>query len=159
MMRRRTLLIAVMSIVAALLSWLPAEAQPSQALPKGDVTIAAGSGKHVFHVEIVTTPEQMAQGLMYRKSLAPDAGMLFDYGRPQPASFWMKNTLIPLDMIFIGADGRIVNIHERAVPHSLDPIPSAGPVRAVLEVNGGTASRLGIKPGDRVLHPIFGSAG
>jgi uncharacterized membrane protein (UPF0127 family) len=156
MIRRRIVL--AMSLVAALLSWLPAGAQ-QQGLPKSDLTILSGSGKHVFHVELAATPEQMATGLMYRKSLAPDAGMLFDYGRPQPASFWMKNTLIPLDMIFIGGDGRIVNIHERAVPHSLDPIPSEGPIRGVLEVNGGTASRLGIKPGDRVLHPIFGNAG
>jgi uncharacterized protein len=156
MMRRRRFLIAAMSLIAALLSW---HALAAQTLPRGDVTVVAGSGRHVFHVEIAATPEQMAQGLMYRKSLAPDAGMLFDYGSPQPASFWMKNTLIPLDMIFIAPDGRILNIHERAVPGSLDPIPSAGPVRGVLEVNGGTASRLGIKPGDRVLHPIFGNAG
>lgn len=158
-MRRRTCLLAALSIVAVLLSSLPirAGAQPSAAT--GDVTIVSKSGEHVFHVEIVSTPDDMARGLMFRKSLAPDAGMLFDYGHPQPASFWMKNTLIPLDMIFIGADGRIVNIHERAVPHSLDPIPSDGPVRAVLEVNGGTASRLRIKPGDRVVNPIFGKAG
>jgi uncharacterized protein len=159
MLRRRSFLIAVMSLLAAVLAgWNIAEAQ-LQTFPKGEVTIVSAGGRHRFQVELATTPEQMAQGLMFRKSLAEDAGMLFDYGRPEPASFWMKNTLIPLDMIFIGADGRIVNIHERAVPLSLDAINSAGPVRAILEVNGGTASRLGIKPGDRVENPIFGSAG
>lgn len=93
---------------------------------------------------------------MYRRSMAPDAGMLFDFGRPQPTTFWMKNTLIPLDMLFVGADGRIVNIHERAVPMSEEMIPSQGIVRAVIELNGGTAARLGIRPGDRVIYPIFG---
>jgi uncharacterized membrane protein (UPF0127 family) len=144
--------VAVM-ILALFALWRQADAQAA----KSELTVVSAGGKHAFKIEVVSTPEKMAQGLMFRKSLAEDAGMLFDYGHPQPTSFWMKNTLIPLDMIFIGADGRIVNIHERAVPLSLDPIPSQGPVRGVLEVNGGTASRLGIKPGDRVLHPIFGT--
>ena len=82
--------------------------------------------------------------------------MLFDYGRTQPVAMWMKNTLVPLDILFIAADGRVVNIAADAVPESLTSIPSAGPVRAVLEINAGTAARLGIKPGDRVIHPIFG---
>ena len=101
---------------------------------------------------------QMAQGLMYRRTLAPDAGMLFDYGAPQPVAFWMKNTLIPLDMIFIGADGAVVDVHERAVPLSLDPIESKVPARAVLEVNGGTVARLGLKVGDVVHYAFFGNA-
>jgi hypothetical protein len=95
---------------------------------------------------------------MFRRSMAPDAGMLFDYTTPSMAMMWMKNTLIPLDMLFVDAAGRIVNIHERAVPGSLDPIAAAGPARAVIELNGGTAAHLGIKPGDRVIYPIFGNA-
>ena len=127
--------------------------------PTGELTIVSATGPHKFTVEIATTPGQMQQGLMFRPSLPPDSGMLFDYGHPVPAMMWMKNTLIPLDMLFVDAQGRVVNIHERAVPGSLDTISAAGPVRATIELNGGTAARLGIKPGDRVLHPIFGNAG
>jgi uncharacterized membrane protein (UPF0127 family) len=105
--------------------------------------------------EIARTPEQLQYGLMFRNKLATDAGMLFIYDRPQRISMWMKNTLIPLDMIFIGADGRIVDIAERRVPHSIEPVYSSAPALAVLEVNGGTASRLGIKPGDRILSEAF----
>jgi hypothetical protein len=97
----------------------------------------------------------MTQGLMFRRSLPADAGMLFDYKQPTMAAMWMRNTLIPLDMLFIDAHGRIVNIQQRAVPQSLDLIAAAAPVRAVIELNGGTAARLGIAPGDQVLHPIF----
>ena len=92
---------------------------------------------------------------MFREQLAPDAGMLFILPAPQTMSMWMKNTLIPLDMVFIGMDGRIVNVHERAVPHSLDTISSAGPVKGVLEIGGGMASKLGIRAGDRVVHEAF----
>jgi uncharacterized protein len=151
-MTRRAALTAIALLLAA-----PAGAQTLTARQK--VTVDASSGRHRFQVEVAVTPDEMAQGLMFRRSLPADGGMLFIYETPQRASFWMKNTLIPLDMIFIAPDGRILNIHERAVPQSLDPIPSAGPVRAVLEVNGGTASRLGIKPGDRVEHPIFEKKG
>ena len=148
--------LALLFLAAAPIRAQDAPAQPGQ----NDLTIETAAGKRFhFTVELALTPEQQERGLMFRKSMAPDAGMLFVFDRAEQQVFWMKNTLIPLDMIFIAADGRIVNIHERAVPGSLDPIPSAGPVRGVLEVNGGTASRLGIKPGDRVLHPIFGNAG
>ena len=148
------------AVLIALLSPLLAAAQGQlQTFQKAELTIASSSGKHRFTVELALTPEQMSQGLMFRRQLAPDAGMLFDYGRNQPASFWMKNTLIPLDMLFITGDGKIAGIHERAVPLSLEPIASPVPVRAVLELNGGTASRLGIKPGDRVLSPTLGTAG
>jgi hypothetical protein len=135
-------------------------AQPAlaqlQTFATSQLTITSATGDHKFTVELATTPAQQEQGLMYRRSMAPDAGMLFDFGRPQPTTFWMKNTLIPLDMLFVGADGRIVNIHERAVPMSEEMIPSQGIVRAVIELNGGTAARLGIRPGDRVIYPIFG---
>ncbi len=95
---------------------------------------------------------------MFRRSLAPDAGMLFDFGAPQLAGMWMKNTLIPLDMLFVDATGHIVNIHQRAVPQSLESLGATAPVRAVIELNGGTTTRLNIQPGDRVIYPIFGNA-
>jgi uncharacterized membrane protein (UPF0127 family) len=114
------------------------------------LVIDSANGPQRFTVELATTPEQMELGLMYRTSLAADAGMLFLYASERPVEFWMKNTLIPLDMLFIGADGHIRRIAERTVPLSLTPIASGDAVRAVLEVNGGTAQRLGIRPGDRV---------
>jgi hypothetical protein len=128
-----------------------------QQFPTSELTIISATGPHRFKVEFAATPAQMTQGLMFRTSLAPDAGMLFDYRQPTLASMWMRNTLIPLDMLFVDEQGRIVNIHERAVPQSDDVIAAAEPVRAVIELNGGTAARLGIRPGDRVIHPIFGN--
>ena len=119
--------------------------------------IASKSGVHVFAVELASTPEEQAKGLMYRRQLPEGQGMLFDFHREQPTSFWMKNTYIPLDMIFIRGDGRILRIAENTVPLSEALVPSGGPVRAVLEVNAGTAKKLGIAPGDRVGHAIFGS--
>ena len=98
----------------------------------------------------VRTPEQQAQGLMNRQSLAPNMGMLFPYDPPQNASFWMKNTLIPLDIIFIRENGTVALVTENTVPLSLDPIPSLEPVAAVLEIAGGRAAELGIQAGDKV---------
>jgi uncharacterized membrane protein (UPF0127 family) len=119
------------------------------------LTIAGASGRHAFQVEVARNDAERAQGLMYRRSLAPDRGMLFDFARVQPISMWMQNTFIPLDMIFIRADGSIARIAENAEPLSTRTIPSGEPVLAVLEVIGGTAARLGVKPGDRVEHPLF----
>jgi uncharacterized protein len=141
-----------------LVAFTPAAYAQLQTFPKAELTIASASGPHKFTVEVATTPGQMEQGLMFRRSLAADAGMIFDYGGPSLAAMWMKNTLIPLDMLFVDQHGRIINIHERAVPGSLEPIAAAAPARAVIELNGGTAARLGIKPGDRVIFPIFGDA-
>jgi len=121
------------------------------------LTIDTDHGPKRFSVEIADTPQQQQQGLMFRRSLPADAGMLFDFGTTQPAAFWMKNTLIPLDMLFIAADGSIADIHQRAVPFSEATIYSKVPVRAVLELNGGTVDRLGIHLGDVVHHPIFGN--
>jgi uncharacterized membrane protein (UPF0127 family) len=118
---------------------------------KGRLAILTDAGPRNFDVELAVTPKQRMQGLMFRRELAPDAGMLFDFeSNSERASMWMKNTYIPLDMLFIKADGEIESIAERTVPHSLEPISSLGPVRYVLEVNGGTAARLGIRPGDRM---------
>jgi uncharacterized protein len=129
-----------------------------QQFPTAPLTIESAGGSHKFSIQVATTPAQMEQGLMFRRSLAPDGGMIFDFRTPSMATMWMKNTLIPLDMLFVDAQGRIVNIHERAVPGSLDTIAAAAPVRAVIELNGGTAARLGIRPGDRVVFPMFGNA-
>jgi hypothetical protein len=117
--------------------------------------IATKGGVQIFGVEMAVTPEEQARGLMFRRELPEKQGMLFDFHREQPTSFWMKNTYVPLDMIFIRADGRILRIAENTVPLSETLVPSGGPVRAVLEVIGGTAKKLGIAPGDRVTHPIF----
>lgn len=108
-----------------------------------------------FTVELAETPEQREQGLMYRDSIPDDGGMLFLFPKPQVATFWMRNTFIGLDILFVARDGRIVNIHERAVPGSLAIISAAGPVTAVLELRAGLTGRLGIRAGDRVVHPAF----
>ncbi|MEQ8604153.1 MAG: DUF192 domain-containing protein [Marivibrio sp.] len=110
---------------------------------------------HDFTVEIADDASKRAYGLMFVRELADDRGMLFDYGREQRVSMWMKNTYIPLDMLFIEANGEIESIIERATPHSLQPRASKGRVRGVLELKGGAAARLGIEPGDRVRHPRF----
>src|SRR6202022_2808173 len=106
--------------------------------------IAGKNGVHMFAVELALTPEEQAKGLMFRRELPEGQGMLFDFGDEQPAAFWMKNTYIPLDMIFIQADGRILRIAEHTVPLSEALVRSGGPVRAVLEVVAGTAQKLGI---------------
>jgi hypothetical protein len=117
--------------------------------------IVTKTGVHVFSVEIATTEEEKTTGLMYRKELADGKGMLFDFSPEQEVSMWMKNTYIPLDMIFIRADGRILRIAENTEPLSTKIIPSRGLAKGVLEVIGGTAQKYGIAPGDRVAHPLF----
>lgn len=108
------------------------------------LTIAAGSQAHKFNVEVARTDEEQDRGLMFRTSLPADGGMIFPFKKPRIGSFWMKNTLIPLDMIFIRADGSIDRIAENTIPESLEPVVSGGEVSAVLELAGGTAARLGI---------------
>ena len=127
------------------------------ARPAGQQTleIASKTGVHVFSVEIADNDAERAKGLMYRKELPEGRGMLFDFHREQEVSFWMQNTYIPLDMVFIRGDGRILRIAENTEPLSTRLIPSGGPVRAVLEVISGTTRKLGIAPGDRVASPIF----
>jgi uncharacterized protein len=117
--------------------------------------IVTKTGVHVFSVEMATTEEEKTTGLMYRKELAEGKGMLFDFTPEQEVSMWMKNTYIPLDMIFIGADGRILRIAENTEPLSTKIIPSRGLAKGVLEVIAGTAQKYGIQPGDRVAHPLF----
>jgi uncharacterized membrane protein (UPF0127 family) len=112
--------------------------------------------RHAFQVEVARNDADRAQGLMFRRSMVPDHGMLFDFGRVEPVAMWMQNTYIPLDMLFIRPDGTIARVAANAEPLSTRTIPSGEPVLAVLELNGGTASRLGIKAGDRVEHALFG---
>ncbi len=117
--------------------------------------VVTPKGVTKFLVEFVDTDAGRQRGLMYRTSLAPDRGMLFDFKAEQELAFWMKNTLIPLDMIYIRADGRVLSIARNAVPRSLAPVPSGGPARAVLEIPGGRAAEIGLLPGDRIRHRIF----
>jgi uncharacterized membrane protein (UPF0127 family) len=119
--------------------------------------IEAKGTTHPFRVEVAATPEARTRGLMYRDHLAEDAGMLFVWPRSQPVRMWMKNTLVPLDMLFLDDAGRIVGVVERAVPHDLTPLGPDRPVRAVLELAGGTVRRLGLAEGQRVRHPALDS--
>ncbi len=151
-MKRRLLLLALAG--APLLAHAQTAAQPE--LPKEKLTIITRDGqRHDFNVEMALTPEQQTVGLMFRKEVPPDGGMLFDWGAPRQSTMWMRNTLAPLDMLFIGDDGTIRHIAENTVPQSLAMIDSGGPVRATLEVAAGTARRLNIHVGDKVEGRIF----
>lgn len=122
------------------------ECVPGRAEIRGDFGVAG------FSVELADDPNERAVGLMNRESLPTSAGMIFIYEKPQQVAFWMKNTLIPLDMIFVDATGRVVKVHENAVPEDLTTIPSEGDVLAVLEINGGLASAIGIEAGAELRH-------
>ncbi|MDE1153840.1 MAG: DUF192 domain-containing protein [Micavibrio sp.] len=137
-----------------------AGAAVSSKLPIETVIFDMQSGhKETFDVEVASKPVDLEIGLMFRSSMPKGHGMLFEMGTPaKPTSFWMKNTLIPLDIIYIGADGGIVNIHHNAVPKDLTSIPSGAPVTGVIELNGGRADEIGLRVGDRVLHPYFSQA-
>jgi uncharacterized protein len=150
---RRAFLAALLSCVL-----MPGARAQFAAFERSALTIDTDKGPQRFAIEVALTPPQQQQGLMFRRQMAPDAGMLFIFPQTQPTAFWMKNTLIPLDMLFIAADGRVADIHERAVPLSEETIPAKVPVKAVLELNGGTVARLGIKVGDVVHHRTFGNA-
>jgi len=126
-----------------------AEAGANRGLREVPLVIHSAGKAHRFTVEVAASPAEQQTGMMFRTSLAPDRGMLFPYAPPQPVGFWMRNTLIPLDMVFIRADGTIARI-ATAVPHSLEQVWSYEPVVAVLEIAGGRAAELGIKEGDRV---------
>jgi hypothetical protein len=126
---------------------------------RDQLTIETASGKSlVFQIEVARSEAEKSQGLMFRTDLADDAGMLFVYGAPQFVSMWMKNTLIPLDMVFIDGGGTITKIAQRTTPQSLRTVTSDRPVRGVLELSGGSAARLAIRPGDRVVYPAFDKA-
>jgi uncharacterized membrane protein (UPF0127 family) len=153
-MRRRWALGAWLGL---LLLWLlPAGPLGAQvAFETAPLAIESASGTHEFEVELAVTPEQRRHGLMFREHLDSDQGMLFDFGSTGPVTMWMRNTFIPLDMLFIAADGRIAHIAADTEPLSDTVIRSGGPVRAVLELPAGTSADLGIAVGDRVVHPMF----
>ena len=124
---------------------------------EGKLVLHSSTGDYSFNVDVVDTPESRAKGLMFVQELADDAGMLFDFKEERPVSFWMRNTFIPLDMIFVGADGVVKNIHVNARPHDVTGIPSEGPVQFVLEIPGGRSVEIGLKPGDTMEHDRVGA--
>ena len=144
---------AALAIAAGVLlaAWAPANAAG-----QATIEIVSSTGVHAFDVKLATNDAERERGLMFVKHLPEGQGMLFDFKTDQSVAFWMRNTYIPLDMIFIRGNGTIAHIAEDAKPLSDALIPSDGPVRAVLEVIAGTVEKLGIKPGDRVTGSIFG---
>ena len=157
-MNPRPLLFALALVPAMAQAQDPSKAQPE--LPKEKLAIITKDGvHHDFQVEMAVTPAQQTVGLMFRPTVPEDGGMLFDWGAPQQSNMWMRNTVAPLDMVFINQDGTIRRVVEDAVPQSLAIIDSRGPVRATLELAAGTAKRLGIHAGDRVETKVLGNAG
>lgn len=121
--------------------------------PLQPLKVVTGRGTYIFHVEIADTDRKREYGLMCRRALAPDHGMLFDFKTPQPnAYFWMRNTLIPLDIVYIRPDGTVLSIARNAAPLDESPLPSGGEVRWVLEIPGGRAAQIGLLPGDRIIN-------
>lgn len=160
---RHALALVALALISSALIAAPVQARQAKPRPAAaassakldTVEILTSRGRVKFTVELAVTKAEQQRGLMFRKSLAPDRGMLFPYNPPQRAAFWMKNTLIPLDILYIAPDGRVLSIARNAVPHDETPLPSGGIIRGVLEIPGGRAAQLGILPGDRVLNKIF----
>lgn len=150
MIGRRALL--GVALVAAL---VPAQAALAKGARLEPLEIVMPTGRAKFLVEVVDNDATRSKGLMNRRSLAPDRGMLFDFKSPREVAFWMRNTYIPLDLIFIRADGRVLSIARNAKPFDETPIPSGGPILGVLEIPGGRAAQIGVLPGDRIAHRIF----
>jgi hypothetical protein len=146
LLRRSAVTLAVLSVAVPL----------AACSDEGKLVLHTAGGDHTFNVQVVDTPETRAQGLMFVQELADDAGMLFDFKEEREVSFWMRNTFIPLDMIFIGADGEVKTIHVNARPQDPTSIPSEVPVQFVLEIPGGRSEEIGLEPGDTVEHPRIG---
>lgn len=144
-------LFVLLSVVAT----TPSFAQSPVAFDESILEIKTSRDIIAIDVEMAISPQQKSYGLMYRKSMPENHGMLFVYSPPQIATMWMKNTYIPLDMLFIRADGVIENIIQRTVPHSLDVLSATGKVIGVLELNAGSVTKLGIKAGDTITHEVF----
>jgi uncharacterized protein len=142
-------------VIGALVGTAGTATSASVSFEQSHLTVDADGGQFEFVVELAVSPAQRSQGLMFRESLDEDRGMLFDFGRPQRASMWMRNTYVPLDMLFIDEDGQITQIAANTEPLSDAVIASREPVRAVLELRGGVSAKHGIEPGDRVIHPLF----
>lgn len=149
--RRRTLALGG----AILLSGCAGRARSQTRVELESLEIVTRAGRHRFKVEIADDELERNRGLMFRRSLAADRGMLFIFPSERPVAFWMRNTLIPLDMIFVRADGTIRSIAHQTRPLDETPVPSGGPVLAVLELAGGRAQSLGVQPGDRIVHGAF----
>jgi uncharacterized membrane protein (UPF0127 family) len=162
-LRSATLGLACAGLIGSLVLGLPAMAQDDDTitaaqpvLPTQPLSIQTSDGKtHNFHVEMATTPQQQEVGLMFRTAVRADGGMLFVFPTTQEGQFWMKNTLVPLDMVFINPDGTIRSIAENTVPHSLGIDDSGGPILAVLELQGGLTAKENISVGDKVIAPAF----
>ena len=144
-------LVSVLSLIA--LSWVMVSDAGAAALEK--LTIATASGQKSFDVEVMRTDAEREKGLMFRNYLPADRGMLFDFGAEKPVMMWMKDTPLPLDMIFIRTNGTIARIEANTEPYSLTVLSSGEPVIGVLEINAGIAEKLGIRAGDKVIHPLF----
>jgi uncharacterized membrane protein (UPF0127 family) len=158
-MKRRYLLAFAAFLPFPAFAQAPDPTGPQPELPKEKLVIFGHGGpEHVFNVEMAAKPDQQATGEMFRTQIPEDGGMLFDWGFPRESQMWMRNTLVPLDMVFINADGTIRSIAEGTTPHSLAVIDSRGPVRATLELAGGTTAKLDIRVGDTVKQKIFGNA-
>jgi len=134
-----------------------ASASAEEAGPRQELTVATKAGPHEFEVEIADDDRERQLGLMFRRSMGDDEGMLFDFGHDEPATFWMRNTYLPLDMLFVKSDGTIESIAKQTTPLSDRGVPSKGPVRYVLEINGGRSDELGIRPGDRLTGAAMNS--
>ncbi len=152
LIRKSALLMA-----AIVIAWTVGAAAQA-AFERTTLDIETAQGRQPFNIELALTPAQQSQGLMFRRKMAADAGMLFFHQRETAATMWMRNTILPLDMLFVASDGQVVHIVERTVPQSLTTISAGRPVRAVLELNAGTVRRLAVKSGDRLIHPLFGNA-
>lgn len=152
-------IIVLLLVFAALTLGACNEKHVPNADPTRHITIISRDGKeHGFNIELALTPQQQEIGLMGRTEMPKDSGMLFVFSQESERSFWMKKTLIPLDMIFIRKDGTIGHVHDSAIPNDLTSVPSNGPALAVLELNGGVAKKFGIEAGDKIRHPFFGAA-
>ena len=147
--------LATVTVILSLVAVPLTGARGATAPTTDDLTIQTASGAHHFTVEVMRSRDELERGLMFRREMAADHGMLFDFGSPQPVSMWMKNTYLPLDMVFIASDGRVVSVKQNAQPLSEAIIPSGGDVLGVLELNGGAAARIGVKAGDHVADPMF----
>lgn len=151
-------LILLLFFVTPALSGCGSEDNKNHGLSVHDIEVVTQAGKsHPFEVELALTPQELSVGLMYRKEMDDYNGMLFFFGNERPVRFWMKNTFIPLDMIFIKKDGTIFYIHENAQPHDLTGISPDGEAIAVLELNAGLSDKLNIQKGDKVIHELFGT--
>jgi uncharacterized membrane protein (UPF0127 family) len=158
-MSRRKLLALLVASTVACIPLVQAQTAAQPELTKEKLEIVTRDGKvHDFNVEMALRPDQQTVGLMFRPSVPEDGGMLFDWHGERPSQMWMKNTLAPLDMVFIGADGKVRAIAENTVPQSLATIDSRLPVRATLELAAGTTAKMDIRVGDTVKQRIFGNA-